>query len=236
MEQRYARIETLFGVEAMQRINKAKVLLVGVGGVGGWCAEALVRSGIENLTLMDFDTVQESNLNRQLVATEQTIGKDKTVAMREHLLEINNKANIIALQQRYSTEADIDFNKFDYVVDCIDSVADKLLLIINTLHSTATLFSAMGAGKKTDPTKVKTAQFEKVTYCPLARTLRKQLKQRMITLPHSFTCVYSDEQPQENADGQAVIGSFAPVVGVFGLTLASLVLNDIRQKCNNLQN
>ncbi len=236
MEHRYSRIEFLLGTEVMQKIRSAKVLLVGVGGVGGWCAEALLRSGIENITLMDFDIVQESNLNRQLVATEQTIGNDKTVAMREHLLSINSKAHITALQQRYSSDTNICLNDFDYVIDCIDSVADKLTLIINALNSNATLFSAMGAGRKTDPQKVKMAMFEKVTYCPLARTLRKQIKQKGIVLPHSFTCVYSDEQPYQNNEAQTVIGSFAPVVGTFGLTLAALVLNDIRQNCFNLQN
>ena len=245
MNELYQRTQLLVGPERMQRIRDARVILFGVGGVGGWCAEALVRSGIGHLTLVDADVVCPSNLNRQLPATTATLGRPKVDVLRERLLEINPEADITVRQERYSDDNYLSFNLegYDYILDAIDALSDKASLILRACATPATFFSSMGAALKTDPTKVRVAEFFEVRGCPLGAALRKKLR-RAGTLPAKpFLCVYDEEVlpnlGESSSDGSmtygkaSVNGTLAPVVGIFGFTLAGLVLQDIYQKTDS---
>ena len=161
MESIFQRAELLLGAEEMAVLSGKRVILFGVGGVGSWCAEALIRTGIGHLTLVDSDVVCPSNVNRQLMATMLTIGRPKAEALRERLLEINPQADITALQKVFSEETadSFSFNDYDYVIDAIDSLKDKLLLIRRATDSTAGFFSSMGAALKMDPTRIRVAEF-----------------------------------------------------------------------------
>jgi len=227
MENPFERSIQALGAAAFEKLQSARVILFGVGGVGGWCAEALVRTGVCHLTLVDFDEVNISNLNRQLVATAANIGRPKANEMKERLLAINPLAEITALNIRYSAETatQFDFNAFDYIIDAIDSVPDKALLIHNACAASATLFSSMGAGRKTDTTAIRVSEFRKVEGCPLARALRTKMRKEGIFPHKKFQCVWSPEL-------SAASGTIAPVVGVFGMTLADLVIQDIAQAVN----
>ena len=233
----FIRTERLVGAEAMDRISKARVLLFGVGGVGSWCAEGLVRSGVERLTIVDSDEVTESNINRQLMATVHTIGRPKVEALKEHLLRINPQADILALQQTYSDEnyADFRMDEYDCIIDAIDSLKDKASLILRATATKAKFYSSMGAALKTDPRQVRVAEFWEVRGCPLGAALRKKLR-REKTIPSTpFLCVY-DEEVLPNAGesteapehGKAVVnGTMAHITAIFGFTLSGLALEDI---------
>lgn len=197
----FNRQELLLGSEAMERIARAKVIILGTGGVGGWCAESLVRSGISHLTIVDSDRICITNCNRQVMATSQTVGEVKVEALRRRLLEINPKADIRALQKIYGADTKEEFHLegYDYVIDAIDSLKDKIQLI---LHATSldgvTLFSSMGAALRTDPFSVRCAEFWKVHGDTLAAMMRKRMRQRKLMPSKKFLCVYSDELPQPN--------------------------------------
>ena len=191
----YNRTELLVGEEAMRCLGQVRVIIFGVGGVGSWCAEGLVRSGVVHLTLVDSDRVCITNVNRQAMATTRTLGRVKVEALKERLLEINPKADIKAVQEIYSdqTASLFDLDSYDYVVDAIDSLKDKASLILNAAASRATLFCALGAALKIDPTKIKVAEFLDVRGCPLGAALRKKMR-RAGTLPaKKFLCVYDEE-------------------------------------------
>ena len=236
-----SRVRLLLGDQALRRIGRKKVILLGCGGVGSWCADSLVRSGIGHLTLVDADVVGPTNLNRQLMATTLTLGQPKVEALRSHLLSINPGARIEAVQALYSAENAQDFHleQYDYVLDCIDSLKDKITLLEQASHSPATLFSSMGAALKLDPTRVRVAEFWDVHGDPLARALRKKMRQQGRQTGKQFLCVYSEEllenlgEPvdpslDESPIKKAVVnGTLAPVTATFGHTLASLVLRDI---------
>ena len=162
----------------MERLSEAKVILFGVGGVGSWCAEALVRTGVRHLAIVDPDTVSASNVNRQLMATSETVGEVKVEVMKKRLLEINPDAEIVAIRKPYSLEtaADFDLGSYDCVVDCIDSLRDKERLILAGSSSGAAFFSSMGAALKTDPTRIRVAEFWDVKGCPLAAMIRKKFR------------------------------------------------------------
>lgn len=216
----WTRTIQLLGQERFERLQQQRVILFGVGGVGGWCAEALVRSGVQHLTIVDFDTINASNLNRQIVATDANIGQSKVEEMRQRLLSINPQADIVAINQRYTAETSANFqlSTFDYIIDAIDSVEDKVRLIYEATKTDAVLLSSMGAGRKTDTEQIRVSEFWKVTGCPLARALRNKMKKEGL-LPHKkFQCVWS---PELSADS----GTIAPIVGVFGMKLAGLVVN-----------
>ncbi len=189
------RSELLLGKEMMRRLASLRVIIFGVGGVGSWCAESLVRSGVTHLTLVDSDRVCITNINRQDMATTATIGRVKVEAMRERLLSINPSALIEARQEIFceATAAGFDLNSYDFVIDAIDSLKDKVLLIETACRSTAQLFSSMGAALKIDPTRIKVAEFWRVEGCPLARALRLQFKKLKRKPARKFLCVYSDE-------------------------------------------
>lgn len=240
------RTELLLGSMVMQRIKSARVIIFGVGGVGCWCAESLIRSGITHLTMVDSDRVCVSNCNRQLMATSKTIGQVKVHALRERLLEINPEAEIVALERVYSEESKEEFgiDQYDYVIDAIDSLKDKISLIMHTTSlERPVLFSSMGAALRIDPTMVRVTEFWKVRNDTLGSVLRKKMRKSGMTPQKKFLCVYSEELPMENrgeglsdlADGWTekkaqTNGSLAHITGIFGMTLAGLVLKDIKSR------
>ncbi len=191
----FRRNELLLGNEAMDRIAGKRVIIFGVGGVGSWCAESLVRSGIRELTIVDSDRVCITNINRQLMATTKTVGQVKVEALKERLLSINPKAEITALQQIFSEETAEGFglDTYDYIIDAIDSLKDKAALILMACQTKAKLYSSMGAALKLDPTRIRVTEFWKVQGDPLARALRKRFKSRKQMPKRKFQCVYSDE-------------------------------------------
>lgn len=243
----FSRSISLLGNEGFARLAEARIILFGVGGVGSWCAECLVRSGARHLTIVDNDVVVPSNLNRQLMATRQTISQPKVDAMRERLLSINPNAEITALPMAYTAENATEFklDSYDYIIDAIDSLAEKAHLILQATATKALFVSAMGAAQKKDPTRVRVDEFWKAKGCPLARALRNRFKRDKTFPSHKFKCVYSDEvlahtapQPDQSAspsgawDGKKaqINGSLMQVVAVWGCTLASLVINDATER------
>ena len=191
----FNRTELLLGSDALERLSQVKVLMLGVGGVGSWCAESLIRTGIGHLTIVDSDRVCITNINRQLMASMQTVGQVKVDALKERLLQINPNADIRSLQMIYSEETadQFDLDAYDYVVNAIDSLKDKALLIIRATRSKAKFFSSMGAALKLDPTKIEVAEFWDVKGDPLAAALRRRFKKNGVFPKRKFKCVYSEE-------------------------------------------
>lgn len=240
----FARTELLLGPDMMEKVSNVRVIIFGIGGVGSWCAESLVRSGIRHLTIVDADTVSASNVNRQLMATSSNLGKVKVDVMRERLLEINPDAEIIALNKVYTAETAGEFalDGYDYVIDCIDSLKDKISLILNASASKAVFFSSMGSALKIDPLQIKVAEFWKVRGCPLGFMLRKKIRQRGVLPAKPFLCVYDEEvlpnqgiapAPEEDPGlfkKAQTNGTLAHITGIFGLTLAGLVMKDITKQ------
>lgn len=202
------RATLLLGDEVMKRIGEARIIIFGVGGVGSWCAESLVRTGVRNLTIVDSDRVCITNINRQLMATTHTVGKVKVDALKERLLSINPTAEIDARQQIFSSETAESFNldSYDYIIDCIDSLKDKALLIEMATRTKARFFSSMGAALKLDPTKIQVAEFRNVRGCPLARALRQRFKRQKRFPARKFKCVFSEEL-LENRGSQTSCGT-----------------------------
>ncbi len=191
----YNRTELLLGDDVMQVLSGTKVIIFGVGGVGSWCAEGLVRSGVTHLTIVDSDRVCITNVNRQLMATTKTVGQVKVEALKSHLLEINPKAEIEAVQAIYceDTADQFDLDSYDYVVDAVDSLKDKVHLILHATASKAKFFCSLGAALKTDPLKIKVAEFWNVRGCPLGAALRKKMRRAETFPAKKFLCVYDDE-------------------------------------------
>ena len=237
----------MLGDETMERIAQKRVIIFGVGGVGSWCAESLVRSGIRQLTIVDSDRVCITNINRQLMATTKTVGQVKVEALKERLLAINPKAEITALQKIFTEETASDFHieEYDYIIDAIDSLKDKALLIEMACQTKARFFASMGAALKMDPTRIQVAEFWKVKGDPLARALRNRFKRLKRFPKRKFLCVFSDELLQnrghnatcgteqcmcpkaKNGPSKAQInGTVAHITAIFGFTLAGLVIQD----------
>ena len=191
----FNRQSLLLGDDTMAAIGEKKVIIFGVGGVGSWCAESLVRSGIRHLTIVDSDRVCITNVNRQLQATTKTVGLVKVDVLKDRLLDINPDAEINAVQEIYSPEnADMfHLDDYDYIIDAIDSLANKVDLILRATECRGKLFSAMGAALKLDPTKIQVAEFWKVQGCPLARAVRQRFKRNKTFPKKKFLCVYSPE-------------------------------------------
>ncbi|MDE5997766.1 MAG: tRNA threonylcarbamoyladenosine dehydratase [Muribaculaceae bacterium] len=232
----FDRISLLVGEEAMSRISQTKVIIFGIGGVGSWVAECLIRTGIENITLVDSDKVSVSNINRQMPATVATIGEVKTLAAKRRLLEINPEAAISVYTLFYSEDTShlINLSDYDVIVDAIDSLKDKALLILNATRSGRKFYSSMGAALKLDPTKVKVAEFWNVKGCPLARALRQKFKREREFPARKFLCVYSDEVLDnrgvtfETCEYKACInGSLCHITAIFGMTIAGEIIKDI---------
>ena len=200
----FSRSEALLGVEAMARLQAARVLVVGVGGVGSWCAEALVRTGVGKITLVDDDVVVESNVNRQCPATTATVGRAKVEAMAERLRAIDPGCEIEAMNARWPIEQSNNrtIEQFSIVVDAIDSVDCKAELILSTTEAGVPVVSSMGAALRLDPTKVKVTRFEKVEGDGLARALRQRFKKLHRFPKGKFSCVWSSEPPILNTEPQ----------------------------------
>lgn len=234
----FQRAELLLGNDVMNQIASKRVIVFGVGGVGSWCVECLVRSGIRRITIVDFDSVCTSNVNRQLMATTATIGRVKVEALKERLLQINPQCEVTDLQKVFTEETADEFclDQYDYIIDAIDSLKDKVALIMRACQTSAVFFSSMGAALKMDPTRIRVAEFWKVRGCPLGSALRKRMKRAQLKPTHKFQCVYSEElldnvgtQPEPESKKQTN-GSMSHITAIFGFTIAGLVLNDIRDK------
>ncbi len=242
----FGRTALVAGDAMMERLAATKVIVFGVGGVGSWCVEALVRSGIGHITIVDSDNVAASNINRQLMATTSTVGRPKVEVLAQRMLDINPGLDIRTVCGVYdrTTAPDFHLGDYDYVIDAIDSLDCKALLICEaTATKGVTLYSSMGAALKLSASKISTAEFWKVEGCPLARALRQKFKRSGIVPSRKFKCVYSPEtlhnrstQPipaSPSADDnwsarKAVInGTFAHTTAIFGLTLAGLLIEDI---------
>lgn len=238
----FQRTRLLLGDKKADLLSETKVILFGVGGVGSWCAEALIRCGVEHLTIVDPDKVNVSNINRQLMATVPNIGRSKVEALKERLLEINPGASVRAVCEGYTDDTAVkhDLNEYDYVIDAIDTLHNKLRLIRDATASSATFFSSMGAALKTDPTRIRVVDFWDVRDCPLGAALRKQLRRSGKLPSKKFLCVYSGEvlenkglicdqrlKGEAAVEGKAVInGSMSYITAIFGMTLAGLVVKD----------
>lgn len=243
----FSRTELLLGKETTASIADKRVIIFGVGGVGSWCAESLVRSGIQHLTIVDSDHVCVTNINRQLMATTETVGRPKVEVLKERLLTINPDAEINALQQVYCAETAASFHieTYDYVIDAIDSLDNKAMLIRHACDTPATLFASMGAALKMDPLQIDIAEFWKVKGCPLAKALRQKFKKSKQFPSKKFKCVYSEELLenkgidtfQETTETLAehdwhaakvhTNGTIAHTTAIFGFMLAGLVIQDI---------
>ncbi len=241
MRQQTIRTEMLLGAAAMERLRGSHVAVLGLGGVGSWCAEALVRSGVTQLTLVDADCICVTNVNRQVMATSRTVGQVKVDALRNHLLEINPYARITALRAVYNAESSADFklDDYDYVVDAVDSLKDKIQLILDASASKAKFFCSMGAALKVDPTRVRVAEFWEVRGCPLGAALRKKMKQRNTLPAKKFLCVYDEEVLPNRGVNRDVEtapssfnkaqtnGSLVHITAIFGMTISGLIIKDI---------
>jgi len=244
----FARTELLIGSDAMQQIIAKKVILFGVGGVGSWCAEALIRSGIMNLTIVDSDRVAAANINRQLPATTNTVGELKVEVLQKRLQEINPSAVIKSIPEIYDPESSASFHleDYDYIIDAIDSLSNKAHLLVAASKTDAVTFSSMGAALKLDPQKIRVAEFWKVRGCKLGAALREKIRKGEKT-EKPILCVYSEEIQRnrgENALANAnengsfrkaqTNGTMVQVTAVFGFMLSSLVIQDIINKTNTI--
>ena len=236
------RTELLIKEEGIKRLQSANILIVGLGGVGSFAAEFLVRSGIGNLTIVDGDTVDITNINRQLPALSSTIGKNKTDVVAERILDINPEINLKKINEFLEPERMEELltqEKFDYVLDCIDSLSPKLALIITCKRKKIKLVSAMGAGGKTDPSKVMVRDISKTNNCFLAKQIRKKLKKEQIH--KGFRCVFSTEIQDENSlkmtDGsnykKSFYGTISYMPAIFGLYATAEVIRFLLKKEQN---
>ena len=221
----YTRTEMMLGERGVEKLKAARVIIFGVGGVGGHAVEAIARAGVGKIDLVDPDTVGVTNLNRQLIATEKTLGMPKVEAMRERILEINPSCLVTTYQIFYSeeTECEIDLSGYDYIVDAIDSIPSKLLLAKKAKDEGIRIISSMGAGNKLDPTRFRVGDIYKTSHDPLARAMRSRLRALGVD---ALKVVWSDEEPfGERAAGAP--GSISFVPGAVGLILAGEVIKDI---------
>ena len=237
MLEQFSRTANLIGTDAIEKLQQSHVAVFGVGGVGGYVCEALVRSGVGTFDLIDADTVALSNLNRQIIATQDTVGRDKVDVMKERMLSINPNAKITTHKCFFLPEnADtFDFTQYDYIVDAVDTVTAKIELIVRADQLHIPIISAMGAGNKLDASKFQVTDIYKTKVCPLARVMRRELKKRNIK---HCKVVYSEEEPitpvetiQESEDGvvqkKVVPGSTAFAPAVAGLIMAGEIVKDL---------
>lgn len=224
MDERFIRTKLLIGSEKLDILRTKHVAVFGVGGVGGYVCEALARCGIGRFTIVDRDTVNESNINRQIIALTSTVGRAKVDVMKERMCDINPDVYIEACEVFYLPQnaSEFDFTKYDYVVDAVDTVTAKLQIITAAKEANVPVISSMGAGNKLDPSLLRIADISKTSVCPLAKVMRRELKNRGLK---DVKCVYSTEEaikPEENE-----IGSIAFVPSVAGLLIASEVIKDL---------
>ena len=231
MDNQFSRIEMLLGKDATEKLSKSRVAVFGIGGVGGYAVEALVRCGVGAIDLIDNDKVAPSNLNRQIVATTKTLGKSKVEAAKERVLEINPNCKVTTHPTFYTPETagQFDFSKYDYIVDAIDTVVGKLSLIEQAKANGVPIICSMGTGNKLDPTKFEVADISKTSVCPLARVIRTEVKKRKIK---DVKVVYSKETPitPQNVqiqNGKQTPGSVSFVPPVAGMIMAGEVIKDL---------
>ena len=229
------RTELLLGPEKLDMLRRANVLVVGVGGVGAYAAEMIVRSGVGRMTIADADKVSESNINRQLVALHSTVGREKCDILRDRLLDINPELQLTVVNRFIKddeTDALLDSDKFDYVVDAIDTLSPKLALIKGSLDRGIPVVSSMGAGAKTDPTLMEIRDIAKTHHCPLAHMLRKRLHK--IGIRRGFKAVFSPEPVREGAmilceeqNKKSNVGTISYIPALFGIGCASVVIRGL---------
>lgn len=238
MEEAFIRSKMLFGEDSIEWLSRKKVIVFGVGGVGGHAAEVLARSGIGEIHLLDHDEVSVTNINRQMVATTKTIGRKKVEVMRERILDINPECKVEIFDMFYlPTEEEKDafvLEGYDYIIDAIDTISAKIDLAVRAQQLGIGIISAMGAGNKVDPTKFEVSDIYKTSVCPLAKVMRRELKNRRIK---KLKVVYSKEIPQKPGIIEAIKegsrpapGSCAFVPGVVGMIMAGEVVKDLLQK------
>lgn len=252
MSERFSRTELLFGKEAMEILAKSRVAVFGVGGVGGYAVEALARSGVGALDLIDDDKVCVTNLNRQIIALESTVGMYKVDAAAERIRDINPECRVTCHKMFYMPETadELDFSKYDYVIDAIDTVTGKLEIIMQAKAAGVPVISSMGAGNKLDPTRFEVTDIYKTSVCPLAKVMRYQLKRRGIK---KLKVVYSKEEPltpkgqavddgsgktdqRNGASRRSTPASVAFVPSVVGLIIAGEVIKDIVKNASKEEN
>lgn len=232
MQEQFSRTELLLGEDGMQRLAASRVAVFGIGGVGGYVVEALVRSGIGAVDLIDSDKVVLSNLNRQIIATRSSIGKYKVDAMKERIMDINPDCQVRVHRCFYlpETRDEFDFSQYSYVVDAVDTVTAKLELVMQAKEAGVPVISSMGAGNKLHPAEFEVADIYKTSVCPLAKVMRRELKKRGIK---KLKVVYSKEEPlrvsaaEEAPARRSTPGSVAFVPSVAGLIIASEVIKDL---------
>ena len=237
MKNQFVRSELLFKESGMKILEKSNILVFGIGGVGGYVVEALVRSGVKHLTIVDNDVVSESNINRQIIATYDTIGQPKVEVMKRRILSINKEAVVDARQCFYLEEnaSEFDFSKYDYVVDCVDTVAAKISVIIEAKKHNIPVISAMGAGNKMHPEMLEVSDISKTEVDPLAKVIRVELRKRGID---HLKVIYSKEKPVpinidqpgvelKEKSGRPAPGSNAFVPSTMGLIMASVIIRDL---------
>lgn len=244
MKEWLERTELLLGTEKLDILNRAHILVVGVGGVGAYAAEMIVRAGVGSITIADADKVSESNINRQLVALHSTIGREKCDILAERLKDINPELNITIVNRFIKddeTDALLDSAKFDYIVDAIDTLSPKLALIKGALDRGIPLVSSMGAGAKTDPTLMEIKDIAKTHHCPLAHMLRKRLHK--ICIKRGFWAVFSPEPIREGAmilceeqNKKSNVGTISYIPALFGIGCASVVVRDLIGEFRNNTN
>ena len=234
IKEEFSRTAYVYGEEAIEKLNKAKVAVFGVGGVGGYICEALVRAGVGSIDIFDRDTVSVSNINRQIIALHSTVGRPKVEVMKERMLDINPDCKINAHNVFYLPENadEFDLSGYDYIADAVDTVAAKLEIAERAYKLRIPTISAMGAGNKTDPTRFEVADIANTTVCPLARVMRRELKVRGIK---KYKVVYSKEEPRKSGvideeTGKAIPGSLSFVPSAMGLIMAGEIVNDIINK------
>lgn len=223
MKEEFSRTALVIGEENSEKLKASHIAVFGVGGVGGHCAEALVRAGVGSIDIIDSDTVSLSNINRQLVALHSTVGKLKVDVLKNRLLDINPDLKIKTYPIFYdlNTKEQFDLSKYDYIVDAIDSIGAKVELIVNTSNVSTPIISAMGAGNKLEPTLFEVADIYKTSVCPLAKVMRYELKKRNVK---SLKCVYSKEIPTVRSTPP---GSISFVPSAVGLIMAGEVIKDL---------
>ena len=232
MENRFERTELLLGSDAMDKLKKSHVAIFGIGGVGGYVCEALARCGVGNFDLIDNDTVSVSNINRQIIALDSTVGRPKTEVMKERILQINPNAVVHVHNCFYlpDTRDQFDFTQYDYVADAVDTVTAKIDIIMACHEYNIPIISAMGAGNKLNPAEMEVSDIYKTTMCPLAKVMRRELKKRGIK---KLKVVYSKEKPMvpasngEKKGNAPVPGSVSFVPSVTGLIMASEIVKDL---------
>ena len=228
-----SRTAMLLGTEAVERLKNKRVIVFGVGGVGGYTCEALARTGVGQIDIVDNDTVSLSNINRQIIALHSTVGRPKVEVMKERIFDINPQIKVQAINTFFTPEssADFDFSQYDYVVDAIDTVKGKIELCVLCNESGTPIISSMGAGNKLDPCGFKVSDIYKTAVCPLARVMRTELKKRGIK---KLKVVYSEELPvqtdNDGTPGKRVPASVAFIPSVVGLIIASEVIKDLTKE------